>query len=202
MPPVGLESSEEQVPFEDPTVSRDSKELDEDLQGHNEAPSGGTDIVKTEDSMIGDNIDNSNNIVVSEVSESVSSTDKKTEDTESSVMVKSEPECSIDQESIEHTGEIPPEASVKTEDVGETVKKEESEESQTLEIKTEQTVEIKTEPVDVEFETEQKDSVESNAETVQVKEEEENASDNESFADAKDELENETDKQEDRDPVT
>ncbi|XP_061169592.1 protein CASC3-like isoform X2 [Saccostrea echinata] len=195
VPHMGLVSSEEQVPFEDPTNSRDSKEFDglEDLQGHNEAPSGDTDIVKTEENLIDNNINNSNNTVLSEVSESVLNTDREIDDSESSVVVKSEPECSVDQDSVEHAGEIRPEASVKTEDIGDTVRKEESEDSQTLQ--------IKTEPVDEEYET-KKDFVESSAEMVHVKEEEENVSDNESFADAKDELENETDKQEDGDPVT
>lgn len=194
---------EEPLSSEEPSASSDRKEVEED-RGPEEDQVESSGTGQTEYS-ISDNVNNSNNVAVSEgTSESYDNTDLGNDDNVEDMKVKVEPVSVDDQINSEESGEpdMSLEASVKNEDVKENTTEEKCENLQTSP--------IKSEPVDPEHEesakdtvvetnmkieegTEKKDmAVEDNVKTEGVTEEEDNASDEESFTDAKDELENES----------
>lgn len=193
---------EEPLSLEDPSASSDGKGVEEDRgpeEDQVESPGTG----QTEYS-ISDNVNNSNNVAVSEgTSESYENTDLGNNDSVEDMKVKEETVPVDDQINSEKSGKLDMslEASVKNEAVEENTTEEKCENLQTSPIP---------EPVDPECKESAKDTVvktntkvdegteekglavEDNVKTEGVTEEEDNASDEESFTDAKDELENES----------
>lgn len=190
---------EEPLSLEEPS---DMKEVEEDRgpeEDQVESPGTG----QTEYS-ISDNVNNSNNVAVSEgTSESYDNTDLGSNDSVEDMKVKEETVPVDDQIISEKSGKLDMslEASVKNEAVEENTTEEKCENLQTSPTP---------EPVDPEHNESAKDTVvetntkidegteekglaeEDNVKTEGVTEEEDNASDEESFTDAKDELENES----------
>lgn len=193
---------EEPLSLEDPSASSDRKEVEEDRgpeEDQVESPGTG----QTEYS-ISDNVNNSNNVAVSEgTSESYDNTDLGSNDSVEDMKVKEETVPVDDQINSEKSGKLDMslDASVKNEAVEENTTEEKCENLQTSPTP---------EPVDPEHNESAKDTVvetntkidegteekglavEDNVKTEGVTEEEDNASDEESFTDAKDELENES----------
>lgn len=193
---------EEPLSLEDPSASLDRKEVEKDRgpeEDQVESPGTG----QTEYS-ISDNVNNSNNVAVSErTSESYDNTDLGSNDSVEDMKVKEETVPVDDQINSEKSGKLDIflEASVKNEAVEENTTEEKCENLQTSPTP---------EPVDPEHNESAKDTVvetntkidegteekglavEDNVKTEGVTEEEDNASDEESFTDAKDELENES----------
>lgn len=193
---------EEPLSSEEPSTALERKEVEED-RGSEEDQEESSRNGQTAES-ISDNVNNSNNVTVSEgTMESHDHMDLGNNDNVEDVKVKVEPISDDDQINSEQSGELDMslEARVKNEDVRENTEEETCENLQSSQIKSEpvdsECVEstkntlVETD-VKMEGKTEEKDvAVEDKVKTEGVTEEE-NASDEESFTDAKDELESES----------